>query len=201
MATSMCPPQELPVEPGSAPTAWGSAHRAIADLARWAPKPAALRRLVGLVPHERRLIVTGDLNFALVVATNAVLDRLGSPRGCGDWSRWGREQIGRVEWHESASIVILIGQAPVLRDRVAFTLPASGLLVAVAGERLGWTTLRAMRVGVPGGVTVRVVVRRRPVSDRVDWFVYPDATVAGDGARGRAEVDGVPGALRAGMGS
>jgi len=69
-----------------------------------------------------------------------------------------------------------------------------------AGLAAAWTTQLATRVGLPSGGTVRVVVRRHPVTDRMDWFVYPDATIASDGARFRAEFHDVLAALRADTG-
>ena len=173
MATYVCPPHILPVAPMSAPT-MRSAQRALADLAKRAQRPAALRRLAQVAPDERPLVATCDSTDAAVVATNAAIHRLGPPECAGDWSRWGWEQIARIEWDDSTAAMTLIGQAPLLPDRVVLSLP--------------------------GGGTVRVVVRRHPTTDRLDWFVYPDATVAGDGARGRAELDDALAALRADTG-
>lgn len=197
MATYVCPPRALPGAITSAPTMWRSAHRALADLAaKRVQKPAALRRLARLAPDERPLVAVGDSTDAAVVATNAAMHRLGPPEGSGDWSRWGWEQIARIEWDDSTAAMTLIGQAPLLPDRVVLILPAPGPLVDVSRERVAWTTQLATRVGLPSGGTVRVVVRRHPTTDGLDRFVYPDATVAGDGARGRAELADVLAALR-----
>lgn len=98
------------------------------------------------------------------------------------------------------STMTLIGQAPLLPDRVALTLPAPGPLVSVSRERVSWTLQLSTRVPLPSGGIVRVVVRRHPGTDRMDWFLYPDATIAGDGARFRAELHDVLAALRADTG-
>ena len=109
-------------------------------------------------------------------------------------------QIARIEWDDSMSTMTLIGQAPLHPDRVAFTLAAPGPLVTVARERVAWTLQYATRVSLPSGGTVRVVVRRHPVTDRMGCFVYPDATIAGGGVRFRAELHDVLAALRADTG-
>lgn len=200
MATYVCAPRALPGAPVSAPPVWRSAQRAIADWARRTQKPAALHRLARLAPDERHLIATCDVFDAVVVATGVAMHRLGPPEGSGDWSRWGWEQIARVEWDDSTSTMTLIGQAPLLPDRVALTFPSPGPLVDVARERVAWTTPMATRIGLPSGGTVRVVARRHPITDRIDWFLYPDTTVAIDGAGIRAELDDVLAALRADTG-
>lgn len=135
--------------------------------------------------------------MAVVIATNVALHRLEPPEGFGDWSRWGWEQIARIEWDAPTSTMTLIGQAPVLQHRIAFRLSAPGSLVSVARERITWTTQLATRVRLPSGGSVAVVVRRHPVTDRMDWFLYPDTTLAGQGTGGRAELDGVLASLRA----
>jgi len=200
MAIYMCPPRDLRVEPGSTWPAWRAARRALEDWVRPAQQPVALHRLTRLAHHERPLLATCDLTDATVVATNAALHHLGPPEGSGDWSRWGWEQIARIDWADSTSTITLIGLTPLLPDPVAVTLPAPGPLVDVARERVPWTTQLATRVELPSGGTMRVVVRRHPVTDRMDWFVYPDATIAGDGARFRAELHDVLAALRADTG-
>ncbi len=200
MATYVCPPRDLPVEPGSALTLWGSAHRAIKDWARRAQKPVALRRLARLAPDERPLVATCDLTDAAVIATNAALHRLGAPEGSGDWSRWGWEQVARIEWDDSTSTMTLIGQEPLLADRVVLTVPAPGPLVDLARERVAWTTQVATQVRLPSGGTVRVVVRRQPVTNRMHWFLYPDAPLDSHIASVRTELDDVVAALRADTG-
>lgn len=200
MATYVCPPRALSGAPASAPTMWCSAQRASADWARRTPKPPALHRLARLAPDERQLIATCDVSDAVVVATNAALHRLGPPEGSGNWSRWGWEQIAHVEWDDSTSSMILICQAPLLPERVVLTLPAPGPLVEVARARVAWTTPLATRAGMPSGGTVRVVARRHPITDRMHWFLYPDTTVASDGAGIRAELDDVLAALCADTG-
>jgi len=177
-----------------------SAQRPLANLARRAQKPAALRRLARLAPDERPLVATCDSTDTAVVATNAAIHRLGPPEGAGAWSRWGWEQIARIEWDHSTAAMTLIGQAPLLPDRAVLSLPAPGPLVDVSRERAAWTTQLATRVGLPSGGTVRVVVRRHPTTGGLDWFVYPDAIAATDRARGRAELDDALAALRADTG-
>src|SRR5688572_19860002 len=106
MAIYACPPRELPLEPGSTWPAWGATRRALEDWARRAhKKPAALNRLAGLAPDERQVVAACDLTDATVVATHAALHRLGPPEGAGDWSRWGWEQIARIEWDETTSTI------------------------------------------------------------------------------------------------
>jgi len=141
-----------------------------------------------------------DCNDAAVVATNAALHRLGPPDGSGDWSRWGWEQVAGIEWDDPMSTMTLIGQAPVLPGRVVLRLPSPGPLVDVARERVAWTTQLATRIRLPSGGTVRVVVRRQPVTDRMHWFLYPDSSIASDGPRVRTELDDVLAALRADTG-
>ena len=200
MAIYVCPPQAVRIGPASTSRLWGSTRRAIEDLAKRAQKPAAVRRLTQLAPGERTLVATCDLSDAAVIATNAALHQLGPPDGAGDWSRWGWEQVSRIEWHASTSTMTLIGQAPLLPDRVVLTLAEAGPLVEVARERVAWTTLLATRVPLPGGGTARVVVRRHPVTDRRDWFLYPDATVASHSARVDAELAHLVAAMRADTG-
>ncbi len=176
---------------------WRSARRAIAALATRALEPAALRRLAELAPRERQLVGACDESDAAVVATHVALHRLEPPEGLGDWSRWGWEQIARIEWDDPTSTMTLIGQAPLLQHRIAFRLSAPGPLVSVARERIAWTTQLATRVRLPSGGSVAVVVRRHPVMDRMDWFLYPDTTIAGRGTVGRVELDDALASLRA----
>jgi hypothetical protein len=201
MASYVCPPRSLPGAPTSVPTMWRSAQRALADLAaKRVQKPVSLRRLARLAPDERPLVATCDSTDAAVVATNAAMHRLGPPEGSGDWSRWGWEQIARIEWDDPTAAMTLIGQAPLHLDPVVLSLPAPGPLVDAARERVAWTTQLATRVGPPSGGTVRVVARRHLTTDGLDWFVHPDTTVAGDGARGRAALGDAFAALRADTG-
>ncbi len=200
MATHVCPPRALPGAPASAPTVWRLAQRALEDLARRAQKPPALHRLARLAPDERPLMAVCDCNDAAVVATNAALHRLGPPDGSGDWSRWGWEQVAGIEWDDPMSTMTLIGQAPVLPGRVVLRLPSPGPLVDVARERVAWTTQLATRIRLPSGGTVRVVVRRQPVTDRMHWFLYPDSSIASDNPRACTELDDALAALRADTG-
>ncbi len=200
MATSVCPPRALPGAPASAPTVWRVAQRALEDVARRAQKPAALRRLARLAPDERSLVAVCDSNDAAVVATNAALHHLGPPEGSGDWSRWGWEQLAGIEWDDARSTMTLIGQAPLLPGLVVLRLPTPGPLVDVVRERIAWTTQLATRIRLPSGGTVRVVVRRQPVTDRMDWFLYPDSSIASDNPRACTELDDALAALRADTG-
>ncbi len=200
MATYVCPPHALPTAPASAPTVCRVVQRALEDVARRAQKPAALRRLARLGPDERPLVAVCDVNDAAVVATNAALHRLGPPEGSGDASRWGWEQVAGLEWDESRSTMTLIGQAPLLPDGVVLRLPTPGPLVDVVGERIAWTTQLTTRIRLPSGGTVRVVVRRQPVTDRMDWFLYPDSSIASDNPRACTELDDALAALHADTG-
>jgi hypothetical protein len=201
MATYVCAPRDLAAEPATAPTLWRTAQRAIGDYrSRRAHTPAALGRLARLAPDERPLVVACDLGDATVVATNAALHGLGAPEGAGEWSRWGWEEISRIEWDEPTSSLTLTGQEPLFSARIMLTLPAPGPLVDLARERIAWTIQLATRVGLSCGGTVRVVVRRQPVTDRMDWYVYPDATIITGDASVRTELQGVLATLRADTG-
>jgi Glycosyl hydrolases family 15 len=135
----------------SAVPLWASFRRAVEVAARRMQKPAAVRRLAQLAPKEWSLAGTCDADDAAVIATNAALHRLAGSDGTGDWSRWGWEQISRIEWHDSASTLTLVGQAPLFTGRVALPLPTPGPLVEVILERLAWTTMLTTQVSLPSG--------------------------------------------------
>lgn len=173
------------------------AQRALDGVARRTQKPVALRRLALVAPGERPPVAACDLDDAAVVATDVALQRLGPPEGAGDWSRWGWERVAGIEWNDSLSVMTLIGQPPGLSGRVILRLPSPGSLVDVVRERIAWTTRLATRVTLPSGGSVGVVVRRHPVTDRMDWYLYPDAA---DGPHLRSELGDVVAALRADTG-
>lgn len=177
MAYYVCPSPDLSVERVTASPSWAPARRVLEQAARRLHKSAALRRLALLAPEEHPLVTTCDIADASVVATHAALHRLGAPDGSGDWSRWGWEKIARIAWDDVTSTLHLVGQAPHLPQPVTLALPDPGPLVAVARERVTWTTPWATRVALRSSGTMRLVVRRHPITDRMDWFLYPDATI------------------------
>lgn len=160
----------------AASPSWDRARRVLEHAVRRLRKPAALRRLARLAPDENPLVTICDSADPTVVATHAALHPLGGPDGSGDWSRWGWEQISRVAWDEVTSTLNLIAQPPHLPSRVTLTLPDPGPLVAAPRDRVAWTTQLAARVSLPSG-KVHAVARRHPLTDRTDWYLYPDATV------------------------
>jgi hypothetical protein len=159
-----------------------------------------VRRLAQLAPTEWSLAGTCDADEAAVIATNAALHRLAGPDGTGHWSRWGWEQISRIEWKDSTSTLALVGQVPLLAGRVVLILPKPGPLVEVIRERLAWTTMLITYITLPSDGNLAVLVRRQPATDRMYWFLYPDASLEVNDAVVRSEIDDAVAALRADTG-
>lgn len=175
MTISLCPPRHRPGQPASFLTAWIPARVPDRAAAR-AHRKAVLRPMAGSTPGERPLAATCDAADATVVVTDTALHRFAAPDGAGAWSRWGREQVSRIGWHASESRLELVRQPPHLPDGVHLTIPAPGSLVALARDRVRWTTQLVTRASLRCG-HVRVVVRRQPMTNRMDWFLYPEPDV------------------------
>ncbi|MQA03364.1 MAG: hypothetical protein GEV07_11780 [Streptosporangiales bacterium] len=149
--------------------------------------PAPVRRLAELAPGERVLTYACDVDEASVVATDAALHRLTGPDGAAGWSRWGWEQVARVDWDDRHGALTVVGLLPWLPRRTVLRFTDRVPLVDLAVERVAWTRQLATRLILTDGV-VDVVVRRQPGSDRLYWIVQPDGTVDTDDPKVRAEL-------------
>lgn len=111
-----------------------------------------------------------------VVATDRALYR-GDP--VAEWSRWGWEQVARADRHERGLVVT--AWAPDLPPRTVLAVERPAPLLALARERIAWTTLLATRVPIAGR-PAWVTARRRPGPGTLVWLVALDPGVAPDPA-------------------
>ncbi|MGN9909385.1 hypothetical protein ACTMTJ_17735 [Phytohabitans sp. LJ34] len=85
-----------------------------------------------------------------------------------DWTRLGWEQVTRVERHERG--LLLTAWAPDLPPRTVVAAEPATPLLALARERIAWTTLLTTRVPI-GGHPARVAARRQPGAGTLVWIV------------------------------
>lgn len=105
--------------------------------------------------------------------------------GAGEWTRLGWERIARADRHERG--LVLTAWAPGLPPRTIIDVARATRLLALARERIAWTTLIATRVEIAGR-PVRIAARRAPATDEVLWLVALDPAV-GSTADVRAELE------------
>lgn len=144
------------------------------------------------------------LTRAGVVATDRALYRAaavdGGPTGgvpdqppvAGEWTRLGWEQVARADPHDHG--LVLTAWAPGTPPRTVIAVPRAAPLLALARERIAWTTLIATRVEIAGH-PARVAARRVPASDEVVWLVALDPAVP-RGAPVAAELEAALARLR-----
>jgi hypothetical protein len=155
-------------------TTWLSGWPAVRAGRRVAADRGADVRAVPLVAGER-VLAARDLAGTRLVATDRAVYRMDWP---GQWARLGWEQVGHVDWDERQGLV-LTGWAPEAPARMVLAVLPRDPLVALACERVGWTTVMVTRVAVGGG-DVGVVVRRQPGSDHLLWMVNVEGTAVND---------------------
>lgn len=86
-----------------------------------------------------------------------------------DWVRLGWEQVTRADRHERGLVLTAWAPDLPLRTVVAGAERATPLL-ALARERIAWTTLLTTRVPI-GGHPARVAARRQPGPGTLVWMV------------------------------
>jgi hypothetical protein len=197
MAIHVCPPAHQSLALPATSALWTRVRARSEEWAQRTRKPDAVRRLTHAFPRERALVVTCDQTDATLIATNAALHRID---GTHAWSRWGWEQIARPDWAQSTSTLTLVGMEPVMSGPVELTIPTPWPVLDLARERIAWTTLLAVRLALPSGETLGVVVRRHPSTDQLDWFLYPDARSNLDDPPLGAGIDAALAAFRADVG-
>lgn len=129
-----------------------------------------------LVSGERWLTAEVDARGVPVVATNRAVYHRDSG---GGWLRLGWEQVGRVDWDEPRRTLLLTGLTPDVPRRTVLSVRRGSVLVALARERVGWSTLLAGPIRLDR-VGVLLTVRRQPGSDRLLWVVAFDDGVDRD---------------------
>jgi hypothetical protein len=103
------------------------------------------------------------------------------------WVRVG-DQVVRtigmaVRFDPATDVLVLVGWTPDVPGRTVLALPRGDPLVALARERVAWTTLLTTRIPVAGYGQARVVVRRQPGTNRLVWMIALD-----DGVRDTPDV-------------
>jgi hypothetical protein len=89
----------------------------------------------------------------------------------GEWVRLGWEQAVRADPHERG--LVLTAWAPGLPARTVVAARRAAPLLALARERIAWTTLLTTRLPI-AGCPARVVARRTPASGELFWIVTLD---------------------------
>jgi hypothetical protein len=92
-----------------------------------------------------------------------------------EWVRLGWEQVTRAERHERG--VLLTAWAPGPPPRTVLAVSRAGRLLALARERIAWSTLLTTRVQI-GGRPARITARRQPGPGRLVWMVALDPELA-----------------------
>jgi hypothetical protein len=161
-------------------------------LAGW-PRARAARRaatagaseavMIPLASGERVLATTEGDHGAVVLGTDRAIYHRQPSRPSGPWTRLGWEQIARVDWEDQRGGLVLVGWTPDVPGRTVLALPRGDPLVALARERVAWTTLLTTRIPVAGYGQARVVVRRQPGTNRLVWMIALD-----DGVRDTPDV-------------
>lgn len=142
-----------------------------------------------LAPGERALLTRGG-----VVATDRALYHR-PPDGeaaAGQWVRLGWERVACASPHDGG--LVLTACPPHTPRRTVLAVPRGEALLALARERITWTTLLATRVEIAGR-PARVAARRVPGGDEVVWLVALDPAVP-PGPAVTAELDAALARLR-----
>ena len=155
---------------------------------------AAGEPAVPLAHGEQVLTVAHGRDGSPVIATKLAVYHQ-HPAGSGTWVRLGWEQIGRVDWDDPHGLV-LTGWTPDVAARTLLPVARDEPLLALARERVAWTTLLATDIPIGGRGLARVTARREPGTDRLLWMVALGPGVA-DNAAVRAELDTALARLRA----
>jgi len=91
-----------------------------------------------------------------------------------DWTRLGWEQVARADRHERGLVVT--AWAPDLPVRTVLAVERATPLLALARERIAWTTLLTTRVPIAGR-PASVTARRQPGPGTLLWIVTLDPAV------------------------
>ena len=92
-----------------------------------------------------------------------------------EWVRLGWEQVARADRHERG--LLLTAWAPGLPPRTVLAVERASRLLALARERIAWTTLLTTRVPIAGR-SASVTARRQPGPGTLLWIVALDPEVA-----------------------
>ena len=114
--------------------------------------------------------------------------------------RLGWEQVGRADWDEQRHVLILSGLTPAAPTRTVLHLARDWDLLAVAAERISWTSVIDQRISLNGQAGARVVVRHVPGGARVRWLVIPGRGLDPGNPVVRAELESALTELRAATG-
>jgi hypothetical protein len=167
------------------------------------PRAARLRRrtahaaIVDSLPLAagERPLVTVESPAGPVVATERALYYRG--QATDGWARLGWEQVGQL--HCDGSLV-LTGWMPGAPIRTVLAVPQNHALVALARERVAWTTLISTGVPLAGYGHARVTAHRQPGTGGLLWrVVLPDGVP--DNPAIQAEVDAALARLRIELGN
>jgi hypothetical protein len=153
-----------------------------------------------LAAGERVLAAVRCADGTPVVATERALYHRDGPAVGGGWRRLGWEQVGRVDWDRRRRTLVLTGAVPEVPRRTVLRLPGSTVLVGLARERVGWTTLARVRVRLGERDGAQVTVRRRPGTGELSWVVALDPGADRDDPRLSADVSAAIAGLRAELG-
>jgi hypothetical protein len=167
----------------------------------WRLRRDATAAVAGLLAAgERVLAAVRCADGTPVVGTERALYHRDGPAAGEGWRRLGWEQVGRVDWDRGRRTLVLTGAVPEVPRRTVLRLGRSTVLVGLARERVGWTTLARVRVwlGEPG--EAQVTIRRQPGTGELSWVVALDPGVDRDDPHVSADVSAAIAGLRAELG-
>lgn len=144
---------------------------------------AAITTRLPFAPGERALHAVRALGGAAVVATDRALYHHDT--------RLGWECIARAAWEDGHGLV-LTGWSPDTPPRTVLPLRSSAPLLALARERIMWTTLAITRVELGPRRTVRVALRRSPGTGALLWLVDAAPSAELQSALDRLRADLLP---------
>jgi hypothetical protein len=128
-----------------------------------------------LARGERVLLtLPGVIATDRAVLCEPALASTGAGGGEPEWSRLGWEQVTRADRHERG--VLLTAWAPDVASRTVLAVSRAGRLLALARERIAWSTLLTARVQI-GGRPAQVTARRQPGPGILVWMVALDPEV------------------------
>jgi hypothetical protein len=157
---------------------------------------AAIVDSLPLARGERPLLAVESLAGSVVATERAVYHL---SQATGEWVRLGWEQVGQIRCEADPGGLVLTGWMPDAPLRTVLAVPQNHALLALARERVAWTTLISARVPLAGYGHARMTARRQPGTHALLWRVALDDGVP-DNPDIQAEVDAAVARLRTELG-
>lgn len=157
---------------------------------------AAIVDSLPLAGGERPLVVVQAAAGPVAATERALYCR---SQANDEWKRLGWEQVGQVRCDADLGGLVLTGWTPDAPVRTVLAVPQNHALVALARERVAWTTLISVCVPLAGHGHARVTARRRPGPGGLLWRVVLSDGVP-DKPAVQADVDAAVARLRIELG-